>query len=141
MNTGENILRDAAISVDEIGALPAKRAIILWGTGDRAKAADWPSGMGKIGVVHVGIHCEVPAWTKALQSSRGACDANWLDGSHWMNCPMGIFLWIDAVEGFTDKETKIRALWQFAKISGQGWAVDLLRELGADMSPVDGQPI
>lgn len=121
-------------TVENIGTIPAKRAIILWGhlqaqpTPDNSTRFERTTG---IGTVYVGTHTQAPSWTRVLHSSRGACDANWLDGSHWMTYPMSVFLWMVTVEGFASNAAKIAALWEFAKISGQGgWAVDLLRELG-----------
>lgn len=117
-------------AIETIGTIPAKRAVVLWNDGgerDQATTA-----------VRVCLYEDVARTERRvgrMENSRGACDFDWMRGAHWMACPMGIFTWIATVEGFAGRQVKIAALWEFAKIEGQAWAVDQLRELGETVDP------
>ena len=110
-------------------SIPAHRAIILWGSD-----MERPRGerISELLVCHVD---QQPGWASKLYSSRGACDADWLNGDP-RHTPLGIWAMIMTVNGFVSSEAKIRALREFTKIRGQEWTVALLREIDPD-EPTD----
>jgi len=114
--------------------VPAPRAIILWNkeiTEDRM-----PRHGRRVTEVRVFDIRNQPHWARRLSSSRGACDADWMQGDP-RSTPMGIFLMMAVAYGFVDERVKMEALREFARIEGQDvWANYLLRELGA---PVDDE--
>jgi hypothetical protein len=109
---------------EEVCAIPAKRAIILWEEDGVMVDGRERCRVSKVLVCRID---QQPVWSRNMLNSRGACDFDWLDGSRWDNCPIGQFLGM-ATTGFVNEEAKIAALKEFAKIGGQRWALDLYRE-------------
>jgi hypothetical protein len=62
-----------------------------------------------------------------------------MTSGHWRDTPLGLIADLGLIDGFATREVKIDALREFANIEGQDWAVDMLRELGEDVSDLEEQ--
>lgn len=110
---------------DEIGTIPVGEAIILWSDSFERPQSE------RIMDVHVCRRDDQPPWTKQLQNSRGACSMAWMSGpAH--ETPVGVFLEMVTLAGFACLDAKRQALREFAKIAGQDWSLNLLRQLPED---------
>jgi hypothetical protein len=103
-------------------ALATHRTIILWGS-DPERPRD-----ERITEVLICNKDEQPTGADRLHSSRGSCDADWLNGDP-CNSPLGIWAMMATIYGFASEAAKIEALREFTKIRGQDWAVWMLREV------------
>ena len=113
----------------DIASIPAKDAIILWQEETRPDPGHLETYSDRVVEVLVCHRREQPSWSRRLVCSRGACDFDWLSGG-WHTTPMGGFLHMLNKPGFMNDNVKITALREFTKISGQHWAIALLRDLG-----------
>jgi hypothetical protein len=104
--------------------IPAERAIILWNGSDGDSIS-----LTELVVCDIS---EQGQWTDRLDNSRGACDLGWMKGGRWDASPMGIYTMIMAMESPVSRELQAVVLREFAKIEGQDWAVDMLREVAGE---------
>jgi hypothetical protein len=102
--------------------LATHRTIILWSS-DPERPRD-----ERITEVLICNKDEQPTGADRLHSSRGSCDADWLNGDP-CNSPLGIWAMMATIYGFASEAAKIEALREFTKIRGQDWAVWMLREV------------
>lgn len=111
--------------------IAADRAIVLW---NDEMDGDEKATTTRIAELHVFDIERQPHWADRLSSSRGACDADWLDGA-WRNTPIGLLLELAVCDGFANKDVTVKALKEFAKIEGCEWASEILqREFGVERS-------
>ncbi len=115
------MISQITVNPETFGAIPAPNAMILW------------TDREGVGVVDVAVCLQQDPEAQdrhRFESSRGVCDASWLDGDP-LNSPIGIFLWMATIEGFQSPEVKIKVLAEMARIEGQDWAITMLKALGA----------
>lgn len=109
----------------DVGMIPVDAAIILW-----SDDLDRLCGE-RITDVHVCRRDDQPPWTRQFQNSRGACSMAWMSGpAH--ETPVGVFLEMATLAGFAGLDVRRQALREFAKIAGQDWSLNLLRQLPED---------
>lgn len=116
---------NSELLIEDAGTIPVSDAIILWDDDPDLLAGH------RITEVHVCPMSKQPSWTRRLDNGRGACDDGWMAGA-MRGTPAGIFLEMVTVEGFASIDVKRQALREFAKIAGQDWSLNLLRQLPED---------